>query len=241
MGINSAGKSTLLKLIIGTIQPTLGKIKITGRVAAFLELGMGFHPDCTSRQNFYISGQLLGLNNSDIDRLMPEIEAFAEIGEYYIESLSGFTPVACRCSGMQMRLAFSVATAVRPDILIIDEALSVDDAYFQHKSFDRIRRFQREGTTLLIVSHDKIAIQSICDREILLNAGKIEKEGEPEAIMDYYNAMLAEKSGTALTIKQEHTESRRIQTISSSGDAKVSAIGLYSYDNKPVEIVSVGE
>ncbi|MCX2957379.1 ABC transporter ATP-binding protein [Serratia symbiotica] len=235
IGINGAGKSTLLKLITGTIQPTLGKIKITGRVAALLELGMGFHPDFTGRQNVYMSGQLLGLNNSDIDRLMPEIEAFAEIGEY-IEQ-----PVRVYSSGMQMRLAFSVATAVRPDILIVDEALSVGDAYFQYKSFDRIRRFRREGTTLLIVSHDKIAIQSICDRAILLNAGKIEKEGEPEAIMDYYNAMLAEKSGTALMIKQEHTESGRIQTISGSGDAKVSAIGLYSYDNKPVEIVSVGE
>ncbi|HGM5417204.1 TPA: ABC transporter ATP-binding protein [Serratia liquefaciens] len=235
IGINGAGKSTLLKLITGTIQPTVGKIQLTGRVAALLELGMGFHPDFTGRQNVYMSGQLLGLNNSDIDRLMPEIEAFAEIGEYIDQ------PVRVYSSGMQMRLAFSVATAVRPDILIVDEALSVGDAYFQHKSFDRIRRFRSEGTTLLIVSHDKIAIQSICDRAILLNAGRIEKEGEPEAIMDYYNAMLAEKSGTTRTVKQELTESGQLQTISGSGDAKIKDIGLFSLDNKPVEIISVGD
>lgn len=235
IGINGAGKSTLLKLITGTIQPTVGKIQLTGRVAALLELGMGFHPDFTGRQNVYMSGQLLGLNNSEIDRLMPEIEAFAEIGEYIDQ------PVRVYSSGMQMRLAFSVATAVRPDILIVDEALSVGDAYFQHKSFDRIRRFRSEGTTLLIVSHDKIAIQSICDRAILLNSGRIEKEGEPEAIMDYYNAMLAEKSGTTRTVKQEITESGQLQTTSGSGDAKISDIGLFSLDDKPVEVVSVGD
>ncbi|CAI2136682.1 ABC transporter ATP-binding protein [Serratia fonticola] len=235
IGINGAGKSTLLKLITGTIQPTVGKITLNGRVAALLELGMGFHPDFTGRQNVYMSGQLLGLNNSDIDRLMPEIESFAEIGEYIDQ------PVRVYSSGMQMRLAFSVATAVRPDILIVDEALSVGDAYFQHKSFDRIRKFRSEGTTLLIVSHDKIAIQSICDRAILLNAGKVEKEGEPEVIMDYYNAMLAEKSGSALTVKQEMTKSGQMQTISGSGDAKISSITLCSHEDKPIEMVSVGD
>lgn len=235
IGINGAGKSTLLKLITGTIQPTVGKITLSGRVAALLELGMGFHPDFTGRQNVYMSGQLLGLNNSDIDRLMPEIESFAEIGEYIDQ------PVRVYSSGMQMRLAFSVATAVRPDILIVDEALSVGDAYFQHKSFDRIRKFRSEGTTLLIVSHDKIAIQSICDRAILLNAGKVEKEGEPEVIMDYYNAMLAEKSGSALTVKQEMTKSGQMQTISGSGDAKISSITLCSHEDKPIEMVSVGD
>lgn len=235
IGINGAGKSTLLKLITGTIQPTVGKITLSGRVAALLELGMGFHPDFTGRQNVYMSGQLLGLNNNDIDRLMPEIESFAEIGEYIDQ------PVRVYSSGMQMRLAFSVATAVRPDVLIVDEALSVGDAYFQHKSFDRIRKFRSEGTTLLIVSHDKIAIQSICDRAILLNAGKVEKEGEPEVIMDYYNAMLAEKSGSASTVKQEMTTSGQMQTISGSGDAKISSITLCSHEDKPIEMVSVGD
>lgn len=235
IGINGSGKSTLLKMIIGTIQPTLGHIKITGRVAALLELGVGFHSDFTGKQNAYMLGHLLGLNNSDIRRLMPKIEAFAEIGEYIDK------PIRVYSTGMQMRLAFSVATAIRPDVLIIDEALSVGDTYFQHKSFDLIRRFRRKGTTLLIVSHDKSAIQSICDRTILLNAGKIEKEGNPEAIIDYYNALLSRTSGATLTIKQKQIKPGIIQTTSGSGYAKVSAINLYSNDNKPIEIVNVGE
>lgn len=204
IGINGAGKSTLLKLITGTIQPTIGSVSLTGRVAALLELGMGFHPDFTGRQNVYMSGQLLGLTTADIERLMPDIEDFAEIGEYIDQ------PVRVYSSGMQMRLAFSVATAVRPDILIVDEALSVGDAYFQHKSFDRIRKYRLEGTTLLLVSHDKAAIQSICDRAILLNAGKIEMEGQPEAIMDCYNALLAEKASVN-TLRQEKSQDGKIK------------------------------
>lgn len=235
IGINGAGKSTLLKLIAGTIQPTIGKIKITGRMAALLELGLGFHPDFTGRQNAYMSGQLLGINNSLIKKLIPEITEFAEIGEY-IEQ-----PLRIYSSGMRMRLAFSIATAMRPDILIIDEVLSVGDAYFQHKSFERIRKFQREGTTLLIASHDKIAIQSICDRAILLKDGKIEIEGKPEVIMDYYNAMLAEKSRATLIVKQEYTESGDLQITSGSGCAKVANIGLYVYNDRLASSVSVGE
>ena len=171
IGINGAGKSTLLKIITGTTQPTTGHVELTGSVAAMLELGMGFHADFTGRQNVFMAGQLLGLGVEEISQLMPEIEAFAEIGEYIDQ------PVRVYSSGMQMRLAFSVATARRPDILIVDEALSVGDAYFQHKSFDRIRQFRRAGTTLLIVSHDKQAIQSICDRAILLDGGRLAKEG----------------------------------------------------------------
>src|SRR5579862_3817599 len=167
IGINGAGKSTLLKLIAGTAIATKGSVAMTGRVAALLELGMGFHPDFTGRQNAFMAGQLLGLGTQELLALMPEIEAFAEIGDYVDQ------PVRVYSSGMQMRLAFSVATAKRPDILIVDEALSVGDAYFQHKSFDRIREFKQQGTTLLMVSHDKTAIQSICDRAILLDAGRL--------------------------------------------------------------------
>ena len=218
IGINGAGKSTLLKMITGTTQPTTGGVHITGRVAALLELGMGFHPDFTGRQNAFMAGQLLGYSVEEIARLMPEIEAFAEIGDYIDQ------PVRVYSSGMQMRLAFSVATAHRPDVLIVDEALSVGDAYFQHKSFDRIREFRKQGTTLLIVSHDKGAIQSICDRAILLNAGKLAMEGEPEAVMDYYNAMLADHQNQ--TVKQEVTVNGKIQTISGTGEATVSGYHL---------------
>lgn len=233
IGINGAGKSTLLKMITGTTQPTTGSVHITGRVAAMLELGMGFHPDFTGRQNAYMAGQLLGYSVEDITRLMPEIEAFAEIGEYIDQ------PVRVYSSGMQMRLAFSVATAHRPDVLIIDEALSVGDAYFQHKSFDRIREFRKQGTTLLIVSHDKAAIQSICDRAILLNAGVLAMEGEPEMVMDYYNAMLAERGNPS--VRQQITEAGKVQTISGSGEATVVEAALLDAEGEQVEVVNVGQ
>jgi lipopolysaccharide transport system ATP-binding protein len=233
IGINGAGKSTLLKMITGTTQPTTGGVHITGRVAAMLELGMGFHQDFTGRQNAFMAGQLLGYSVEEIARLMPEIETFAEIGEYIDQ------PVRIYSSGMQMRLAFSVATAHRPDVLIVDEALSVGDAYFQHKSFDRIREFRKQGTTLLIVSHDKGAIQSICDRAILLNAGSLAMEGEPEAVMDYYNAMLADNQNQ--TIKQETTAAGKIQTISGTGEATVTDIALLDVDGRRLELVDVGQ
>ncbi len=233
IGINGAGKSTLLKMITGTTQPTTGGVHITGRVAALLELGMGFHPDFTGRQNAFMAGQLLGYRVEEIARLMPEIEAFAEIGDYIDQ------PVRVYSSGMQMRLAFSVATAHRPDVLIVDEALSVGDTYFQHKSFDRIREFRKQGTTLLIVSHDKGAIQSICDRAILLNAGKLAMEGEPEAVMDYYNAMLADNQNQ--TVRQELTVDGKIQTISGTGEATVADIALLDVNGNRVEMVDVGQ
>jgi lipopolysaccharide transport system ATP-binding protein len=233
IGINGAGKSTLLKLITGTTQSTTGSVHMQGRVAAMLELGMGFHPDFTGRQNAFMAGQLLGISGDEIARLMPEIEAFAEIGSYIDQ------PVRVYSSGMQMRLAFSVATAIRPDILIVDEALSVGDAYFQHKSFDRIRAFRKLGTTLLIVSHDKGAIQSICDRAILLNGGHLAMEGEPEAVMDYYNAMLADHQNQE--VKQVPREDGKVQTISGTGEATVTSIALLDAQDRPVEVVDVGQ
>jgi lipopolysaccharide transport system ATP-binding protein len=233
IGINGAGKSTLLKMITGTTQPTTGSVNITGRVAALLELGMGFHPDFTGRQNAYMAGQLLGMSAEEIASLMPEIEAFAEIGDYIDQ------PVRVYSSGMQMRVAFSVATARRPDVLIVDEALSVGDTYFQHKSFERIREFRKQGTTLLIVSHDKQAIQSICDRAILLNAGKLAMQGEPEAVMDYYNAMIAQKENSR--IEQVVLDTGKVQTISGTGEAEIESAVILNNEGKPVEVVNVGE
>jgi lipopolysaccharide transport system ATP-binding protein len=232
IGINGAGKSTLLKLITGTASPTTGNVSMEGRVAAMLELGMGFHPDFSGRQNVYMAGQLIGLTVDELTALMPEIEAFAEIGEYMDQ------PVRVYSSGMQMRLAFSVATAKRPDILIVDEALSVGDAYFQHKSFERIRAFRTEGTTLLIVSHDKSAIQSVCDRAILLDAGRVSKEGTPEEIMDYYNAMLAERENQ--TVRTSTHESGKVQTISGTGEACVDDIALLNAAGEVAEVHDVG-
>lgn len=233
IGINGAGKSTLLKLITGTTQATTGHVAMSGRVAALLELGMGFHPDFSGRQNVVMAGQLIGLSSEEILSLMPQIEDFAEIGDYIDQ------PVRVYSSGMQVRLAFSLATAVRPDVLIVDEALSVGDAYFQHKSFERIREFRRQGTTLLLVSHDKTAIQSICDRAILLSAGRIAMEGEPEAVMDYYNAMLADHQNQSVT--QEVSADGKVQTISGSGEASIVDAALLNGQGERVEVINVGQ
>lgn len=233
VGINGAGKSTLLKMITGTTMPTSGSVQVTGRVAALLELGMGFHPDFTGRQNAIMAGQLLGYSVEELSTLMPDIEAFAEIGDYIDQ------PVRVYSSGMQMRLAFSVATAIRPDILIVDEALSVGDAYFQHKSFERIREYGRLGTTLLIVSHDKGSIQGICDRAILLDGGRLSMEGEPESVMDFYNALLAERENN--TVRQTVSESGKVQTVSGSGEAKIENVLLLDDTGQRVEVVNVGQ
>ncbi|MRW92610.1 ATP-binding cassette domain-containing protein [Duganella sp. FT80W] len=232
IGINGAGKSTLLKLITGTAQPTTGAVHISGRVAALLELGMGFHPDFSGRQNVFMAGQLLGLTVAEISQLMPDIEAFAEIGDYIDQ------PVRVYSSGMMVRLAFAVATARRPDVLIVDEALSVGDAYFQHKSFERIRQYRQRGTTLLIVSHDRAAMQSICDRAILLDRGRLAREGTPEEVMDYYNALIAEREGS--TVEQVRTPEGRVQTTSGTGEATVSGITLENADGAPQEVLNVG-
>lgn len=233
VGVNGAGKSTLLKMITGTTQPTCGQIHLQGRVAALLELGMGFHPDFTGRQNAVMAGQLLGMQVEEIAALMPQIESFAEIGEAIDH------PVRTYSSGMQMRLAFSVATARRPDILIVDEALSVGDAYFQHKSFERIRSFRKAGTTLLIVSHDRSAIQSICDTAILLENGRLAMRGKPEEVMDYYNAMLAQREGQI--VRQEMLANGQVQTISGTGEAGILSVRLLDAQGRSLEVAEVGQ
>ncbi len=233
IGQNGAGKSTLLKIITGTLHPSKGEIKVNGKIAAILELGMGFHPDLTGRQNAYHSAGLMGYTHKEIDAVISDIEAFAEIGEYFDE------PVRTYSSGMQMRVAFATVTAYRPEILIVDEALSVGDAYFQHKSFERIRQFQAEGTTLLLVSHDRGAIQAICDRAILLEKGQVIRDSDPEEVMNFYNALIAEKENS--TIKEIIKEDTKIETISGTGEAKVIQISMFNKENKLIEYVSVGE
>ena len=233
IGINGAGKSTLLKMITGTTSPTTGEVITTGRVSALLELGMGFHPNFTGRQNVMMAGQLIGIPIARLRELMPSIESFAEIGSYIDQ------PVRVYSRGMQVRLAFSLATAIRPDVLIIDEALSVGDTYFKHKSFERIKQFRKQGTTLLIVSHDKNAIQTICDRAILLNGGKLEMEGDPETVMDYYNALLADNQKQK--VSQSKNSQGKTETISGTGQVKLSKIQLLNDKNEVIEVVGVGQ
>jgi lipopolysaccharide transport system ATP-binding protein len=233
IGLNGAGKSTLLKMIIGTTRPTTGSVRLNGRVTGLLELGLGFHPDFTGRQNAVLGAHLQGYDDLAVQRLIPEIEAFAEIGDYFDQ------PVRIYSTGMQMRLAFALSTVERPDILILDEALSVGDAYFQHKSFDRIRLYAAAGTTLLLVSHDKQAIQSLCDRAILLDHGRIAMDGETEAVLDYYNALLAaDKAGK---IVQRIEVAGKARTDSGSGEARMESIGLFDTRGRPLKVVAVGQ
>lgn len=233
VGQNGAGKSTLLKLITGTLQPTEGAVQVNGRIAAILELGMGFNPELSGRENVFHAAGLMGFTTQQINEALPDIEDFAEIGEYFDH------PVRTYSSGMQMRVAFAVATAYRPEILIVDEALSVGDSYFQHKSFNRIREFQQQGTTLMIVSHDRGAIQSLCDRAILLGQGRILKDGNPEEIFDYYNAIIAEKEKSTVEVKR--LDNGKLQTSSGTGEARVQEIELYNSKGEKTEYVSVGE
>lgn len=184
LGVNGAGKSTLLKMITGTTHPTSGSVDIKGRVAALLELGMGFHPDFTGRQNVYMAGQLLGYSVEEISQLMPSIESFANIGEYIDQ------PVRMYSSGMQMRLAFSVATAQRPEVLIVDEALAVGDAAFQRKCFQRIESFREQGTTLLLVSHDIETVKKLCDHALFIKEGRIAAWGKAKTVCDEYERFL---------------------------------------------------
>lgn len=232
-GQNGAGKSTLLKIIAGTLRPTEGKVAARGRIAAILELGMGFHPELSGRQNTYHAAGLMGYSRAQTDAVIDDIEAFSEVGEYFDQ------PVRTYSSGMQVRVAFAVATAYRPEILIIDEALSVGDAYFQHKSFARIREFQSMGTTLLIVSHDRSAIQAICNRAILLDRGRVVRDGDPETVMDYYNALIAEKENSK--IEQLFMSKGKAQTISGTGEATIDSVSLLNEDGAPQEFVSVGQ
>jgi lipopolysaccharide transport system ATP-binding protein len=233
VGENGAGKSTLLKMITGTLQPNEGSVKLHGRVAAILELGMGFNPELTGRQNVLHAAGLMGHEVGAIEREMPNIESFAEIGDYFDE------PVRTYSSGMQMRVAFSVATAFRPELLIVDEALSVGDAYFQHKSFSKIREFQEQGTSLLIVSHDRGAIQGLCTRAILLEGGTVSKDGRPEEVVDFYNAMIAEKENSTLQIRRLNDGS----VLTSSGTGEVSTLEnvLLDDNGEEIEFVDVGQ
>jgi len=210
VGLNGSGKSTLLQIITGTLFPTLGKVTIQGRIAALLELGSGFSPDFTGRENVYMNGALLCFNKQQIDSRLEEIQSFADIGDHFDQPLSIYS------TGMQMRLAFAVATTFDPDILIIDEALAVGDAYFQQKCFRRIERFKEVGGTLLFVSHDATAVKHLCDKAVLLSFGKAVIQGTPRTVIDLYQGLVAQKtdlSDHAVVVSQ--SQSDKLKTLAS--------------------------
>jgi len=187
IGENGAGKSTLLKLITGTLRADRGRITARGRISAILELGMGFNTAFTGRKNAYHAAGLMGIPRRRFDAILPEIREFSELGDYFDR------PVRTYSSGMQMRLAFSVATALRPDILIVDEALSVGDAYFQHKCMQRIRSFRESGTTLLFVSHAQETVRTLCSRGLLLHEGRLIMDADAASVIDFYRASMVRK------------------------------------------------
>lgn len=236
IGQNGAGKSTMLKLITGTVRPTTGKIAVGGRISAILELGLGFDPDLTGRQNVYQAGGLMGHSSAALTALLPEIEAFAEIGDFFDHPLRTYS------SGMQARLAFALATAVRPELLIIDEVLSVGDSYFQHKSFKRIREFKDQGTSILLVTHSMGDVRELCDRVILLDKGRLLRDGLPDEVVDYYNALIADKENAKLTIEQRRRQDGWSESRSGTFEAVVKRIALLDAEtDTEVRTVRVGQ
>jgi lipopolysaccharide transport system ATP-binding protein len=233
IGLNGAGKSTLLRILTGTTLASEGSFAIDGRTAALLELGLGIHPEFSGWQNAVLACQLMGLSSEEIEDCLPRIREFSELGDHMDQ------PVRTYSTGMQVRLAFSVATAVRPDVLIIDEALSVGDAYFQHKSIARIRSFQGEGTSLLFVTHDPAAVKTLCERALLLDKGILVRDGPPAAVFDYYNAMIA-KQERDHEIRQVE-EQGRTMTRSGSKQAEIRQVELIDGSSSPRRIFRVGE
>lgn len=235
VGLNGSGKSTLLQIIAGTLRPTEGDVQVRGRVAALLELGSGFNPEFTGRENVRINAAILGLSPAEVEERFDAIVDFAEIGPFIDE------PVKTYSSGMVLRLAFAVTTQVRPDILIVDEALSVGDAYFAHKCMAHIRRFRAEGGSLFLVSHDPRSVKSLCDRALLLDRGVLVRDGPPEGIIDYYNAIVAKKEKDA-EIRQTETSSGRVRTESGTGEASFAEVELLTArTGQPARAFTVGE
>jgi lipopolysaccharide transport system ATP-binding protein len=188
VGLNGSGKSTLLQIITGTLTPTLGQVSTQGRVAALLELGSGFNPEFTGRENVYMNGALLGFSRQQVTEKLDDIQAFADIGDHFNQTLATYS------SGMQMRVAFAVATSFDPDILIIDEALAVGDAYFQQKCFHRLEKFKERGGTMLFVSHDANTVKHLCDKALLISHGRAISHGVPRDVIDLYQGLVAQKT-----------------------------------------------
>ena len=184
IGTNGSGKSTILKIITGVLTPTKGKALVEGRISALLELGAGFNAEYTGVENVYLNGTTMGLTKEEIEKKLPEILEFADIGEYV------YSPVKTYSSGMFVRLAFAVAINIDPEILIVDEALSVGDVFFQAKCYRKFEEFKRQGKTILFVSHDLSSIAKYCDRVILLNKGDKLGEGSPKEMIDLYKQVL---------------------------------------------------
>jgi lipopolysaccharide transport system ATP-binding protein len=246
VGPNGSGKSTLLQIITGTLEPTHGRVSIEGRVAALLELGAGFNPEFTGIENIFMNASLMGFSGAETENLLPEIASFAEIGDFIYQPLKTYS------SGMYVRLAFAAAIAVAPQILIIDEALAVGDAVFQHRCMRRIKEMQENGTTILFVSHDPASVRALCNRAILLNHGEKIAEGTPPDVLNrYQKIIMARQQAYEATAKpteataNEFSE-RKVTPLSyvyRHGDhnAEVFQVELLDGALRPTELVETGE
>jgi len=212
VGRNGSGKSTLLQLIAGTLAPTSGSVEVSGRLAALLELGSGFNPDFSGRENVYMNGAILGLDRAEIDRRFDSIAAFADIGEF-IEQ-----PVRAYSSGMIVRLAFAVSVCVEPDILIVDEALAVGDELFQRKCYARVRALQDNGAAILFVSHATAAVIELCGRAVLLDAGRKLLDDRPKPVITAYHRLLYGSTAAPGAVAQSEPERASAQQTGSGAD-----------------------
>jgi len=246
IGPNGSGKSTLLQIITGTLEPTHGNVTIEGRVAALLELGAGFNPEFTGIENIFMNAALMGFSRSETEQLLPEIASFAEIGDFIYQPLKMYS------SGMYIRLAFAAAIAVQPQILIIDEALAVGDAVFQHRCMRRIKEMQENGTTILFVSHDPSAIRALCNRAILLNQGQKIAEGTPSDVLNRYQKIImarqqayeaSNKAADQPSTATEVFEHKPLSYVYRHGDrsAEVLQVELLDSALHPIEFVETGE
>jgi lipopolysaccharide transport system ATP-binding protein len=218
IGQNGAGKSTLLQLLCGTLSPSHGQLQVNGRVAALLELGAGFNPDFTGRENILFSAAMYGLQQQQIEEHMQEIIEFADIGEFIDQ------PVRTYSSGMYVRLAFSIATSVKPDILIIDEALAVGDGVFARKSFDRIMQLKQQGVTLLFCSHSLFQVEAICDRCIWLHRGQVMAQGASAEVIAQYNDWQTQTSAAQSTLVSEQASSGAPVAAAATGQARLTRL-----------------
>ena len=247
IGPNGSGKSTLLQIIAGTLDPTHGTVWHAGRIAALLELGSGFNPEFTGIENVSMSASLMGFSRSEAEAMLPEIERFAEIGDFIRQ------PVKTYSSGMYVRLAFATAISAQPQILIIDEALAVGDAVFQHRCMRRIREMQESGMTILLVSHDPSAIRALCSRALLLHAGRMEAIGKPTDVLNRYQKLIMAREDAYEAGQQANTEAGSVlaeaETVAplsytyrhGDGSAEILRVELLDAAHHPVELVESGE
>lgn len=228
IGPNGSGKSTLLKLVAGILRPTQGSVETDGRVTALIELGAGFHPEISGRDNAIVNGMMLGLSRAEIVRRLPEILEFSGIGEFIDQ------PVKTYSSGMYVRLGFSVAVIVEPDVLVVDEILAVGDELFAHRCLDRIARLQRRGTAILLVSHDLGLVEQLAHRALYLRQGKPVLAGAAPAVVSRYRSDVAsEEAG----VQAAGGSARRW----GNGAVNLESVGLVGADGRPILLLSSGE